>query len=126
MTWEVPSQLPWRKDIISVLQSSLCTGDIASTALSISSTKGAFIISKNTFEGKGSPCAADLASKSACSFSSLGIFFYRKSFERGLQSSDCIQIFFKLRIPCLAAFVYMTRNNLRISFKDCPSYSHCL
>jgi hypothetical protein len=68
-------QLPWRKDIISVLQSSLCTGDITSTALSISSTEGAFIVLKNTSKGKGSPCAADLASKSACSFSPLGIFF---------------------------------------------------
>jgi hypothetical protein len=41
----------------------------------MSSTKGAFIVSKNTFEGSGSPCAADLANKSVCSFSPLGIFF---------------------------------------------------
>jgi hypothetical protein len=61
--------------MISVLQSSLCTGDIASTALSRSSTEGAFIVSKNTSEGRGSPCATDLASRSACSFSPLGIFF---------------------------------------------------
>jgi hypothetical protein len=40
----------------------------------MSSTEGAFITSKNTSEGKGSPYAADLASKSACSFSPLGIF----------------------------------------------------
>jgi hypothetical protein len=39
------------------------------------STEGAFIVSKNTSEGKGSPCVADLANKSACSFSPLGIFF---------------------------------------------------
>jgi hypothetical protein len=64
--------------MISVLQSSLCTGDIASTALSISSTKGAFIVSNNTSEGRVSPCAADLASKFACSFSPLGIFFTEK------------------------------------------------
>jgi hypothetical protein len=64
--------------MISVLQSSLCTGDIASTALSRSSTEGAFIVSKNTSEGRGSPCAADLASKSACSYSPLGIFFTEK------------------------------------------------
>jgi hypothetical protein len=64
--------------MISVLQSSLCTGDIASTALSRSSTEGAFIVSKNTSEGRGSLCAADLASKSACSFSPLGIFFTEK------------------------------------------------
>jgi hypothetical protein len=38
------------------------------TALSRSSTEGAFIVSKNTSEGKGSPCAADLANKSAYSF----------------------------------------------------------
>jgi hypothetical protein len=45
-----------------------------STALSRSSTEGALIVSKNTSEGRGSPCAADLASRSACSFSPLGIF----------------------------------------------------
>jgi hypothetical protein len=67
--------LPWRKDTISVLQSSLCTGEIVSTALSMSSTEGAFIVSKNTSEGKGSPCAADLANMSACSFSPVGISF---------------------------------------------------
>jgi hypothetical protein len=44
------------------------------TALSRSSTEGAFIVSKNTSEGKGSPYAADLASKSACSFSPRGMF----------------------------------------------------
>jgi hypothetical protein len=47
-------------------------------ALSIISTEGAFIVSKNTSEGKGSPCASDLASRSACSFSPLGIFFTEK------------------------------------------------
>jgi hypothetical protein len=90
--------------MISVLQSSLCTCDIVRTALSINSTEGALIVSKNTSEGRGSPCAADLASRSACSFSPLRIFFYRKTFERGLQPSDCVQIFFKLRVPFLAAF----------------------
>jgi hypothetical protein len=64
--------------MISVLQSSLCTGDIVRTALSISSTEGALIVSKNTSEGRGSPCAADLASRSTCSFSPLGIFFTKK------------------------------------------------
>jgi hypothetical protein len=39
----------------------------------MSSTEGTFRVSKNTSEGSGSPCAADLASKSACSFSPLGI-----------------------------------------------------
>jgi hypothetical protein len=33
----------------------LCTGEIVSTTLSMSSTKGAFIVLKNTFEGRGSP-----------------------------------------------------------------------
>jgi hypothetical protein len=112
--------------MILVLQSSLCTGDIATTALSISSTEGAFIVSKNTSEGRGSSCAADLASRSACSFSPLGIFFYRKTFERGFQPSNCVQIFFKLRIPCLAAFVYMAKDDLGVSFKDRPFDSHCL
>jgi hypothetical protein len=45
-----------------------------STALSRSSTEGALIISKNTSEGKGSPCAADLAGRSVCSFSPHGMF----------------------------------------------------
>jgi hypothetical protein len=45
-----------------------------STALSRSSTEGALIVSKNTSKGRGSPYAADLASRSACSFSPLGIF----------------------------------------------------
>jgi hypothetical protein len=44
----------------------------------MSSTEGAFIISKKTSKGNESPCAADLASKSACSFSPLGIFFTEK------------------------------------------------
>jgi hypothetical protein len=64
--------------MISVLQSSLCTGEMVSTALSMSSTEGAFIVSKNTSEGKGSPYAADLANKSACSFSPLGMFLTKK------------------------------------------------
>jgi hypothetical protein len=51
----IRKQLPWRKDIISVLQSSLCTEEIASTALSISSTEGAFIVSKNTSKVEGAP-----------------------------------------------------------------------
>jgi hypothetical protein len=41
--------------MISVLQSSLCTEKMASTALSMSSTEGVFIVSKNTSEGRGSP-----------------------------------------------------------------------
>jgi hypothetical protein len=40
--------------MILVLQSSLCTREMASTALSMSSTEGGFIVSKNTSEGKGS------------------------------------------------------------------------
>jgi hypothetical protein len=42
------------------------------------STEGAFKVSKNIAEGSGSPCAADLANQSACSFSPLGIFFTKK------------------------------------------------
>jgi hypothetical protein len=41
--------------MILVLQSSLCTGEMTSTALSMSSTECAFIVSKNTSEGRGSP-----------------------------------------------------------------------
>jgi hypothetical protein len=44
-------------------------------ALSISSTEGALRVSKNTSRGSGSPYAADLANKSACSLYPLGIFF---------------------------------------------------
>ena len=60
-----------------VLQSSLCTGNIVNTALSRSSTEGAFIVSKNTSKGRGSPCAADLASKFACSFPLLEYFLQK-------------------------------------------------
>ncbi len=60
--------------MISVLQSSLEIGDMLRTALSRSSTEGAFIVSKNTSEGNGSACAADLANKSAYSLSPRGIF----------------------------------------------------
>jgi hypothetical protein len=41
--------------MILVLQSSLCTGDIVSTALSISSTEGAFIVSKILLKVEGAP-----------------------------------------------------------------------
>jgi hypothetical protein len=44
----------------------------------MSSTEGAFIVSKNTSEGNGSPYAADLANRSTCSFSPLRIFFIEK------------------------------------------------
>jgi hypothetical protein len=44
----------------------------------MSTTKGAFIVSKNTSEGNESPYAVDLANRSACSFSPLGIFFTEK------------------------------------------------
>jgi hypothetical protein len=79
--------------MISVLQSSLCTGEIASTTLSISSTEGAFIVSKNTSEGRGSPCAADLASRSACSFSPLGIFLTEKPLKEASNLRTVSDIF---------------------------------
>jgi hypothetical protein len=41
--------------MISVLQCSLCTGDIVSTALSRSSTEGAFIVSKKLPKVEGAP-----------------------------------------------------------------------
>ena len=41
--------------MISVLQSSLCIGDIASIALSRSSTEGAFIVSKILPKVEGAP-----------------------------------------------------------------------
>jgi hypothetical protein len=70
--------LPWRKDTISVLQSLLCTGEIVSTALSMSSTEDSFIVLKNTSEGNRIPYAADLANKFACSFSPLEMCFIEK------------------------------------------------
>jgi hypothetical protein len=60
--------------MISVLQSSLCVGDIINTTFSIRSIEGALRISKNTSGGRGSRCAADLASRSTCSLSPLGTF----------------------------------------------------
>jgi hypothetical protein len=44
----------------------------------MSSNEGAFIVSKNTSKGSGSPYAADLANKYVCSFSPLGMFFIEK------------------------------------------------
>jgi hypothetical protein len=109
--------------MISVLQSSLCTGDIVSTALSISSTEGALIVSKNISEGKGSPCAAELATRSACSFSPLGIFFTEKPSKEASSLRTVSKYFFKLWIPCLAAFIYMARDDLGVSFKDPIAFS---
>jgi hypothetical protein len=54
----------------------------------MSSTEGAFIVSKNTSEGNGSPCAADLANRYACSFSPLGILFTEKPSKEA--SSDYV------------------------------------
>jgi hypothetical protein len=92
----------------------------------MSLTKGALRVSKNTSRGRGSPCAADLASKSPCSLSPLGIFFYQKSFEGGFHPSDCIKLFFEFWVLCLAAFVNMTYNYLTVRLKYRPSYSHGL
>jgi hypothetical protein len=81
-----------------VLQSSLCTGEIVSTALSMSSTEGAFRISKNTSGRSGSPCAADLASKSVYSLSPLGIFSL-KILRRRLPSFGLCQGIFQASGP---------------------------
>jgi hypothetical protein len=63
---------------MSVLQSSLCIGEIVSTAHSMSSTEGALRVSKNTYEGRGSPSPIDLSSKSTSSLFPLGMFFTEK------------------------------------------------
>jgi hypothetical protein len=97
--------------MILVLQSSLCTGDIASTALSRSSTEGAFIVSKNTSEGKGSPSAGNVASRSACSFSPLGIFFIEKPLKEAsnLQTvSKYFSSFGSLALLLLSTWIAMT------------------
>jgi hypothetical protein len=67
--------------MISVLQSSLCIGDIASTVLSRSSTEGAFIISKNTFEGRGAPVLLTWLTNLHAHFPLLG-YFLRKNLRR--------------------------------------------
>jgi hypothetical protein len=90
----------------------------------MSSTEGALRVLKKTSGGSGSPCAADLANKSACSLSPLGIFFYCESLKGGLHPLDYIKIFFQLRIFFLAAFVKMPCDFLRIGLKYYPSYSH--
>lgn len=69
---------PWRKEMISVLRSSLCIGDIVKTTFSIWSTEGAFRTSKDTSRGSGNPWATDLANRSACSFYLLGMLFIEK------------------------------------------------
>jgi hypothetical protein len=48
----------------------------------MNSTEDAFIVSKNTSEGSGRPCATDLANKSACSFSVLGYYLLRSLRKR--------------------------------------------
>jgi hypothetical protein len=58
------------------------------TALSRSSTEGAFIVSKNTSEGKGSPYAADLANKSAYFIFSTRNIFNKKPLKGSLNPSD--------------------------------------
>jgi hypothetical protein len=48
----------------------------------MSSAEGAFIVLKNTSEGNGSPYAADLANRSACSFLLLGYSLQRSLRKR--------------------------------------------
>jgi hypothetical protein len=110
--------------MISVLQSSLCIGDIASIALSRSSTEGAFIVSKILPKVERAPVLLTWLTNLHAHFPLLE-YFYIKTFEGSFQPSDCVQIFFKLQISCLAAFVYMARDDLGVSFEDRPSYSHC-
>jgi hypothetical protein len=68
--------------MIFVLQSSLCVGDIVSISFSMRSIKCALRISKNTSRGRGSPWATDLATRSACLLSLLGIFLMRNLKKR--------------------------------------------
>jgi hypothetical protein len=58
----------------------------------MSSTEGAFIVSKNTYGGNGSPCATDLANKFACSFSPLGMFFYRETVTPGFKGQSRVHL----------------------------------
>jgi hypothetical protein len=112
--------------MILVLQSSLCIGDIASTALSISSIEGDFIVSKNTSKCRGSPYAADLASRSACSFSPLGIFFIKKPSKEASNLRTVFNYFSSfgsLALLLLSTWPEMTWESvLRIALSD----SHCL
>jgi hypothetical protein len=70
---------------------------------------------------EGAPCAADLASKSACSFSPLGIFFTEKPSKEASNLRTVSKYFSSF--GSLAAFVYMARDDLGVSFEDHPSYS---
>jgi hypothetical protein len=94
-----------------------------STALSRRSTEGAFIVSKNTSEGNGSPCAADLASRSACLFSPRGIFLTENPsrklqvFELYLSISQALD---------LLLYNFCQHGQKLISFENHPSYTHCL
>jgi hypothetical protein len=93
----------------------------------MSSIEGAFIVSKNTTEGNGSPCAVDLASRYACSFSPLGIFFTEKPSKEASIFWTVSRYF--LSFGSLALLLLSMRpiitceSDLRIA---CPSYSHCL
>jgi hypothetical protein len=77
----------------------------------MSSTEGALRVSKNTFEGSGSPCAADLVSKSTYSLSPLGMFFTEKpSKEASIlwTVSRYISSFGSLALPLLSTCPMMT------------------
>jgi hypothetical protein len=78
----------------------------------MSSVEGAFIVSKNTSEGSGSPCATDLANKSACSFSPLRIFFIEKPSKEASILRTVSRYFSSFESLALLLFVNVTRNDL--------------
>jgi hypothetical protein len=86
----------------------------------MSSTEGVFIVSKNTSEGNGSPCAADLVNRSACSFSPLGIFFTKKQSEEASNLWTVSRYFSSFRSFALLLLsmwpVITCESDLRIAF----------
>jgi hypothetical protein len=78
----------------------------------MSSTEGAFIVSKNTSEGNGSPYAVDLANWSACSFSLLGIFCTEKPSKEASILRTVSRYFSSFGSLALLLFVDVACDNL--------------
>jgi hypothetical protein len=91
----------------------------------MSSIEDALRVSKNTSRGVGAPVPLIWLASLLVHYPLLG-YFSLKILRRRLPSFGLCKIFFKLRIPCLAAFVNLTYEYLGVRFKYCSSYSHDL
>jgi hypothetical protein len=78
----------------------------------MSSTEGAFIVSKNTSEGSGIPYSAYLANKYVCSFSPLGIFFTNKPSKVASILRTISRYFSSFGSLALLLFIDMACDNL--------------